>query len=165
MGLGTVVAPAGIAKLMTNAGFVKWLAEGTEIAAKNPNSMAQHVRRLLQIQAANPEIRDEVRAILQGFQGETAEPMPENQAVSMQTGPMSANEGKFREVSTSEVANKSLPGNDQLAQSIQSFDMPQSTGNMFASIDPMMAASPSILPDERDREIAMRQQAGIAGLV
>ena len=164
MGLGTVVAPAGIAKLMTNAGFVKWLAEGTEIAAKNPNSMAQHVRRLLQIQAANPEIRDEVRAILQGFQGETAEPMPENQAVSMQTGPMSANEGKFREVSTSEVANKSLPGNDQLAQSIQSFDMPQSTGNMFASIDPMMAASPSILPDERDREIAMRQQAGIAGL-
>jgi hypothetical protein len=28
----------------------------------------------------------------------------------------------------------------------------------------MASLSPSILPDEADREIAMRQQAGIAGL-
>jgi len=167
MGLGTIVAPRGIAKLMTSPRFVKWLAEGTEIVATNPNSMANHVRRLVQIQAANPEIRDEVRAILQGLQGETTEPMPKNQTVSMQTNPMSANEGKFRQVATSEVANKLLPNNDQLAQSIDSFAMPEVGGNMFAGQqqDPMLMQSPTILPDERDREIAMRQQAGIAGLV
>jgi len=167
MGLGTIVAPRGVAKLMTSPGFVKWLAEGTEIVATNPNSMANHVRRLVQIQAANPEIRDEVRAILQGLQGETTEPMPENQTVSMQTGPMSANEGKFRQVATSEVANKLMPNNNQLAQSIDSFAMPEVGGSMFASQsqDPMLMQSPTILPDERDREIAMRQQAGIAGLV
>ena len=167
MGLSTVVAPAGVAKLMTTPSFVKWLAEGTEIVARNPNSMAQHVRRLIQIQAANPEIRDEVRAVLQGLQGETTEPMAENQSVSAQTSPMSANEGKFRQIATSEVANKLLPNNDQLSQSIDSFAMPQSSGNMFAnqSQDPMLMQSPTILPDERDREIAMRQQAGIAGLV
>ena len=167
MGLGTIVAPRGVAKLMTSPGFVKWLAEGTEIVATNPNSMANHVRRLVQIQAANPEIRDEVRAILQGLQGETTEPMPENQTVSMQTSPMSANEGKFRQVATSEVANKLMPNNNQLAQSIDSFAMPEVGGSMFASQgqDPMLMQSPTILPDERDREIAMRQQAGIAGLV
>ena len=167
MGLSTVVAPAGVAKLMTTPSFVKWLAEGTEIVARNPNSMAQHVRRLIQIQAANPEIRDEVRAVLQGLQGETTEPMAENQSVSAQTSPMSANEGKFRQIATSEVANKLLPNNDQLSQSIDSFAMPEVGGSMFAgqSQDPMLMQSPTILPDERDREIAMRQQAGIAGLV
>jgi len=167
MGLGTLVAPAGVAKLMTNPRFVKWLAEGTEIVATNPNSMAQHVRRLLQIQAANPEIRDEVRAVLQGLQGETTEPMPENQAVSMQFDPMAPNEGMFRQVSTSEVANKLLPSSNQLAQSIQEFSVPEVEGQLFADQAPdmgMASLSPSILPDEADREIAMRQQAGIAGL-
>tara|TARA_X000001388_G_C2232549_1_gene123770 strand:- start:292 stop:2745 length:2454 start_codon:yes stop_codon:yes gene_type:complete len=164
-GLGTVVAPAGVAKLMTNPAFVRWLAEGTEIVASNPNSMAQHVRRLLQIQAVNPEIRDEVRAILQGLQGETTEPMPENVTASMQANPMSANEGKFRQVSTAEVSDKLLSDNN-LAESINNFSIPQSEGNMFAQtdIDPMLMQSPSLLPDEKDREIAMRQQAGILGL-
>ena len=167
MGLGTLVAPAGVAKLMTDPGFVRWLAEGTEIVATNPNSMAQHVRRLLQIQAANPEIRDEVRAVLQGLQGETTEPMPENQTVSMQFDPMAPNEGMFRQVSTSEVANKLLPSSNQLAQSIQEFSVPEVEGQLFADQAPdmgMASLSPSILPDEADREIAMRQQAGIAGL-
>ena len=167
MGLGTLVAPAGVAKLMTDPGFVRWLAEGTEIVATNPNSMAQHVRRLLQIQAANPEIRDEVRAVLQGLQGETTEPMPENQAVSMQFDPMAPNEGMFRQVSTSEVANKLLPSSNQLAQSIEEFSVPEVEGQLFADQAPdmgMAGLSPSILPDEADREIAMRQQAGIAGL-
>ena len=152
---------------MTDPGFVRWLAEGTEIVATNPNSMAQHVRRLLQIQAANPEIRDEVRAVLQGLQGEMTEPMPENQAVSMQFDPMAPNEGMFRQVSTSEVANKLLPSSNQLAQSIEEFSVPEVEGQLFADQAPdmgMAGLSPSILPDEADREIAMRQQAGIAGL-
>ena len=73
-GLGSALGPAAVAKLMTKPAFVKWLAEGTQKAATDPNSIAQHIRRLVQIQAVNPEIRDEIRALLQGLQGETAEP-------------------------------------------------------------------------------------------
>ena len=96
---------------------------------------------------------------------QTIEPIPQHQSQSAPVEDPIENTNAFREVTGSEVANKVLPERNQLAQSIQSFDMPQSTGNMFASIDPMMAASPSVIPDERTRDIAMRQQAGIAGLV
>ena len=141
------------------------MAEGTEIIATNPTAMAQHVRRLVQIQLANPELRDGIEAILQGLQGETAEPLASNMSSSSQTAPMTPNENKFRQVSTAEVANKLLPQDPQLAQSIDNFQMPEFSGNAFGAVDPVMASSPTLLPDERDREIAMRQNQGIAGLV
>jgi len=165
MGFTAVVAPPVLAKLMTSPKFVRWMAEGTEIISTNPDAMAQHVRRLVQIQLANPELKDGIEAVLQGLQGETAEPLASNMSSSSQTAPMTPNENKFRQVSTSEVADKLLPQDQQLAQSIDNFQMPEFSGNAFGAVDPVMASSPTLLPDERDREIAMRQNQGIAGLV
>jgi len=164
-GLSSLVAPFATAKLMTNPRYVKWLAEGVEIASFNPNSFGNHIRRLATIAVAEPEIRDHIEATIEGMKQQTIEPIPQHQSQSAPVEDPIENTNAFREVTGSEVANKVLPERNQLAQSIQSFDMPQSTGNMFASIDPMMAASPSVIPDERTRDIAMRQQAGIAGLV
>ena len=85
-------------------------------------------------------------------------------STSAQTAPLNPNEGNFRQVSTAEVSDKLMPENTQLAQSLDNFQMPSVSGDAFGATDPVMAASPTILPDERDREIAMRQQ-GIASLV
>ena len=56
-----------------------------------------------------------------------------------------------------------------LQGSINNFQMPQVQGNMFEAPQPTLAPqqmmSPTILPNEDDREIAMRRQTGIAGLV
>ena len=62
-----------------------------------------------------------------------------------------------------------------LQGSIDNFQMPQVQGSMFDAPPPSMAppptlapqqmVSPTLLPNEDDREIAMRQRAGIAGLV
>jgi len=64
---------------------------------------------------------------------------------------------------------------ENLQGSIDNFQMPQAQGSMFNAPPPSMAppptlapqqmVSPTLLPNEDDREIAMRQQAGIAGLV
>jgi len=58
---------------------------------------------------------------------------------------------------------------ENLQTSINSFQMPQVQGNMFEAPQPTLAPqqmmSPTILPNEDDREIAMRRQMGIAGLV
>ena len=181
-GLASVVGPAGLAKMMTRPGFVKWLAEGVEKAAFNPNSVAQHIRRLVQIQAANPEIRDEIRALLQGLQGETVEPLASNTSSSAQTAPMNPSESAFRQVSTAEVSDKLLPTAQEMqarmaaAQSAPT-DMPlfedlEPTGGL-ASMGPSaggfdLSMSPTIVPSEADREIAVRMNArnsGIAGLI
>lgn len=180
-GFGSVVGPAGLAKLMTRPAFVRWLAEGTQKAATNPNSIAQHIRRLVQIQAANPEIRDEVRALLQGLQGETAEPLASNTSSSAQTAPMSPNEGAFREVSTAEVSNKLMPGaiRPEEMQARMAAAQPTPTDMpLFEDLEPAgglasmggfdASVSPTIVPSAADREIAERTKArssGIAGLV
>jgi len=56
-----------------------------------------------------------------------------------------------------------------LQGSIDNFQMPQVQGNMFEAPKPTLAPqqmmSPTVLPNEDDREIAMRRQTGIAGLV
>jgi hypothetical protein len=75
MGLGGLVTPAAGAKLFTTPAFVKWMTKGAEIAAYNPKSFPQHIRRLVQIAEANPEIRDAITAVVQGLQGETLEPI------------------------------------------------------------------------------------------
>ncbi len=56
------------------------------------------------------------------------------------------------------------PPISNLQGALNNFQMPSVSGDAFGATDPVMAASPTILPDERDREIAMRQQ-GIASLV
>ena len=58
---------------------------------------------------------------------------------------------------------------ENLQGSIDNFQMPQVQSNMFEAPKPTLAPqqmlSPTVLPNEDDREIAMRQQMGIAGLV
>lgn len=58
---------------------------------------------------------------------------------------------------------------EDLQTSMNQFEMPQINQPIFeapsSDLTLPQIASPTILPDERDREIAMRQQAGIAGLV
>ena len=52
-----------------------------------------------------------------------------------------------------------------LSQSIDSFEMPDIATPAFEpDLNPMQAASATILPDEKDREIAMRQLGGIGSL-
>jgi len=57
-----------------------------------------------------------------------------------------------------------------LQGSLQDFQVPQIDRPLFEPeadmiVNPILAQSPTIIPDPRDREIAMRQQLGIAGLV
>jgi len=57
---------------------------------------------------------------------------------------------------------------DDLQTSIDSFQVPTVGGNIFSpnkTLSPQQMLSPTVLPNEDDREIAMRQQMGIAGLV
>lgn len=142
---------------MTNKNFVRWLTEGLEKTAYDPESYGQHIRRLYQIYELNPEIREEVRAILEGQQFETIEPIEDRNAANVPpvTTPVK-NEQAFREVSNAEVSGKLLP-EVQLADQIVSFETPQVS-------DPAMLMSPSILPNEKDREIAMRDMGGIGSL-
>jgi len=156
-GFGALIAPYASAKLMTNKNFVRWLTEGLEKTAYDPESYGQHIRRLYQIYELNPEIREEVRAILEGQQFETIEPIEDRNAANVPpvTTPVK-NEQAFREVSNAEVSGKLLP-EVQLADQIVSFETPQVS-------DPAMLMSPSILPNEKDREIAMRDMGGIGSL-
>jgi hypothetical protein len=157
-GLGALVAPYMSAKLLTNKSFVKWLTEGVEIAAYNPNSFGQHVRRLYQIYELNPDIREEIRAVTEGLANDTIEPVPQHSATSNPLPSMPVeNEQAFREVSNAEVSGKLLP-DIQLQQDIDSFTVPSVSS-------PSLAMSPTVVPDERDREIAMRDMGGISGLV
>ena len=163
-GFLSIAAAPGMAKLMTTPRFVDWLGEGIEKAAYDPNSLGQHVRRLVQIYELEPEIRDQVQAIAAGHIGELAEPNPEQDAKNViDQAPEVANELSFRGVSNREVSDKLIGAQNQnvdvLVDDIQSFDVPTVS-------DASLAMSPTILPDEKDREIAMRQTpGGIAGLI
>ena len=71
---------------------------------------------------------------------------------------------------TSNIGNTPTTQNlENIQTSINDFAMPQSNEPIFEMPKPELSlpqmTSPTILPDERDREIAMRQQSGIAGLV
>jgi len=157
-GLSALAAPYMSAKLLTNKNFVNWLSEGVEIAAYNPQSFGQHVRRLYQIYEANPDIREEIRAVTEGLAHDSIEDMPEHNSVSTPAPSQAAvNEQAFREVSNAEVSGKLLP-DVQLQEQIDSF-------NLTPVSEPTLAMSPTIVPDERDREIAMRDMGGISSLV
>ena len=162
-GFLSIAAAPGTAKLMTNARFVNWLGEGIEKAAYDPNSLGQHVRRLVQIYELEPEIRDQVQAIAAGHIGELAEPNRELEPTSVrEQAPEVKNEVSFRDVSTKEVSDKLIGTQnqdfDQLQEQIDSF-------NLTPVSEPTLAMSPTIVPDQRDREIAMRDMGGISSLV
>jgi hypothetical protein len=155
-GLGALAAPYMSARLMTNKNFVRWLTEGLEKTAYDPESYGQHIRRLYQIYELNPEIREEVRAILEGQQFETLEPIEDRNAANVPPVTTAVpNEQAFREVTNPEIAGELLP-DIQLAEQVVAFEAPQVS-------DPEVIMSPTVLPDEADREIAMRQQAGGIG--
>ena len=157
-GLSALIAPFASAKLMTDKSFVRWLTEGLEKSAYDPSSFGQHVRRLYQIYELNPEIRDEVRAVIDGMQFETIEPIEDRNAANVPPVTTAVpNEQAFREVSNAEVSGKLLP-DVKLADQIISFETPQVS-------NPEIIMSPSILPNEKDREIAMRDMGGISSLV
>ena len=161
-GFLSILAAPGAAKLMTNSRFVNWLGESIEKAAYDPNSLGQHVRRLVQIYQLEPGIRDQIEAVANGHIGELAEPNPDLDAQNVQDqAPEVTNELSFREVSNREVSDK-LIGTQipQLTQQIEGFTMPT-----VADPDRQLAMSPTVLPDERDREIAMREAGGIGSLV
>ena len=155
-GFGALIAPYASSKLMTNKSFVRWLTEGLEKTAYDPTSYGQHIRRLYQVYELNPEIREEIRAILEGQQFETLEPIEDRNAANVPPVTTAApNELSFREVTNPEIAGKLLP-DIKLAEQVVGFEAPQVS-------DPEVIMSPTVLPDEADREIAMRQQAGGIG--
>jgi hypothetical protein len=139
---------------------VKWLTEGVEKAAYDPQSWGQHVRRLYQIYELNPDIREEVRAITEGLTGDTIERIPSQNSKSTPSVTTPAtNEQAFREVTNPEIAGKLLPDTN-LASQIEEFTLPSVTESTME-----LAMSPTVVPDERDREIAMREAGGIGSLV
>ena len=98
-----------------------------------------------------------------------------------QTGIRSIDEGVDAISSDDDVSFKTERQKEEIEQQLKGLqnqqslnlspqmDVPifQSTSETVDSTDlsPVEVVSPTILPDERDREIAMRRQAGIAGLV
>ena len=182
-GLSGLVAPYASAKLMTNPSFVKWLSEGVEIAAFKPNSFGQHIRRLVQISEVNPDIRDEVKGVIQGLSQDAIEPMEWESSTSQQkpNAIPENNEAAFRQVVPKSTADKLLPNREELMASLDSVKIPQvgsATGSMFEPLPAtggisapgsfQSALSPTVLPNDADRELASRMQAGrsgIAGLV
>ena len=178
-GFAGLIAPYASAKLMTNKAFVNWLAEGVEKAAYNPQSFGQHIRRLGQISAVNPDIRDEVRAVIQGLTQDAIEPIEWQDTETLKESPAEGipvnNEAAFRQSVPKSTADKVLPSREDLMAQMQSIDMPDVGAPMFEPLPSMGSGSfsgqsgmsPTILPNDADRELASRLQTGggIAGLV
>ena len=192
-GLSGLAAPWMSAKLMTNPDFVRWMSTGIAEGIYDPKSMAQHVRRLVQIWKVNPEIREEIQALLPQLQVESLEPVDEHASASQQEvegrfPTQTQEERNFQSRVPSSVANELMPdrdkmmanlenmsapniateiqGQDMLGSGIQGFDPLPTMGGVSSSDS--MSMSPTVLPDAGDREIAMRQEAdsgGIASLV
>ena len=130
----------------------------------------------------NPDIRDEINAVVQGLTQEQIEPSSSENAssqTSVNENP-TGNEMRFRESSSKEVSDKLLPSREEMLSQMDSLgkSSPSSFDSeplfsplpSIASSGSMPSASslsPTILPNEQDRELAMRRQAtgGIAGLV
>ena len=179
-GFGALATSAGSAKLMTNPSFVKWLAGGVEKIAYDPMSFGQHVRRLAVISKENPDIAEEIEAILMGMSQETLEPLKwqdsEVLKESVTEGIPENNEVSFRQAVPRSVADKLLPTREELMSQMSSIDVPDVGAPMFEPLPSMgsgsfsgqLSMSPTILPNDADRELAARLQqpsAGIAGLI
>jgi hypothetical protein len=182
-GLGGLMAPYLGAELMTNPSFVKWLADGVEIAAYKPMSYGQHIRRLVVIYDKNPDIRDHIKGVIQGLSQDTIEPMPWESSSSQQAPNAipENNEVGFRQVVPKSTADKLLPNRDELMATLDNMTMPQigtasesmfeplpQSGGLSAPSSFQPGLSPTVVPNEADRELASRMQAnsgGIAALV
>ena len=178
-GLGGLIAPYASAKLMTNKAFVNWLSKGVEISAYNPKSFGQHIRRLVQISEVNPDIRDEIRGVIQGLSQEAIEPMPWESASSQQAPNAipENNEAGFRQVVPKSTADKLLPDREELMATLENMNVPQVGAPSESVFDPLpqvgglSAPSPSqfslssaVLPNEADRELALRMQGNSGGI-
>jgi len=181
-GLGGLAAPYLSAELMTNPSFVKWLAEGIEIAAYNPMSYGQHIRRLVTIYDKNPDIREKIKGVIQGLSQDTIEPMPWESSSSQQAPNAipENNEVGFRQVVPSSTADKLLPTRDELMAQMDSIPKLTTAEGEQAMFEPLPSTgiqapssfqaslSPTVVPNDADRELAMRMQgngSGIAALV
>ena len=181
-GLGGLAFPAIGAEAMTNPTFVRWMAKAVDLAANNPNSFPQHIRRLVQIAELNPDSRDWIMAIVQGLGQETIEPIDATSAKTKASAPKipENNEFGFRKVVPSSVADKLLPTRDELLAQMDSIPELTAAEGEQAMFDPLPSTgiqapssfqpglSPTVVPNEADRELASRMQAnsgGIAALV
>ena len=73
---GTVLAPAGVAKLMTNPAVIKWLATpATEIS----KDVAAHMGRLVALSATETEIQEELRQYYSAIRSLTGYSEPANE--------------------------------------------------------------------------------------
>jgi len=76
---GSVLAPVGAAKLMTNPGFIKWLATpATEIS----KDVGAHMGRLAALSAAEPEIQEELRQYYSAIRSYTGYNEPANEGTA-----------------------------------------------------------------------------------
>lgn len=175
-GLTALIAPYATAKLFTNKDMVKWFADGVQKSVYSPQSFGQHVRRLYQISEINPDIRDEVRAMLNGLTQESVEPISYQDSSSEQEKPAEVkNELSFRQSTPSSIADKVIPQaqnnkniETQLDQMLASFQpsniplVPPAT-----AVRPQDMLSETILPNPKDRELAERlamRSSGIGSL-
>tara|TARA_R110002153_G_scaffold266926_1_gene430617 strand:- start:237 stop:821 length:585 start_codon:yes stop_codon:yes gene_type:complete len=178
-GLGGLMAPYLGAELMTNPSFVKWLADGVEIAAYKPMSYGQHIRRLVVIYDKNPDIRDHIKGVIQGLSQDTIEPMPWESSSSQQAPNAipENNEAGFRQVVPKSTADKLLPDREELMATLENMNVPQVGAPSESVFDPLpqvgglSAPSPSqfslsstVLPNEADRELALRMQGNSGGI-
>ena len=76
---GTVLAPAGAAKLMTNPAFIKWLSTP---ASQISQDVASHVARLVAIGQAEPEIQEELRQYYKAIRSYTGYNEPANEGTA-----------------------------------------------------------------------------------
>jgi hypothetical protein len=172
-GLTALIAPYATAKLFTNKDMVKWFADGVQKSVYDPNTFGQHVRRLFQISEVNPEIRDEVRAMLNGLTQESVEPIPYQDSSSEQEKPAEIkNELSFRQSTPSSVADKIIPqaqnnkqiGSrlDQMLASFQPSNIPLVPP--ATAVRPQDMINETILPNPKDRELAERQMMRSSGI-
>ena len=184
MGLGGLITPAAGAMLFTTPGVVRWMTKGFELAAYNPTAFPQHIRRLVMIAEANPRARDAIMALVQGLQAETLEPIDWQKSQTESNAPVVPidNEAKFRTVVPKSTADKLLPNREELISRMDSISssMPEvdtASGSMFEPLPStgiqapssfQASLSPTVVPNDADRELAMRMQgngSGIAALV
>jgi hypothetical protein len=169
-GLTSFLTPYGTAKVFTNPQMVKWLTDGLEIATYNPQSFGQHIRRLYTAWEANPEIRDEIRQMINGMSQDSIEPIKYQQSESAQQESEVKNELSFRKAVPSSVANSVIPTPkaslnkelDELLASVNQSNIPLVPP--ATAVRPQDMLSETILPNPKDRELAERLAMGSSGI-
>ena len=76
---GTILAPMGAAKLMTNPNFIKWLATPASEISKD---VAAHMGRLAALSQTEPEIQEELRQYFSAIRSYTGYNDPANEGTA-----------------------------------------------------------------------------------